>query len=43
VLVHGYLQTDLGVVARVLREKLVELEEFAEHIERYLERRLREQ
>lgn len=38
VLVHAYLQTDLGIVERVLREKLVELEEFAERIERYLER-----
>ena len=37
VLVHGYLPTDLGIVERVLREKLVELEEFAERIERYVD------
>jgi uncharacterized protein YutE (UPF0331/DUF86 family) len=38
VLVHGYLQTDLGIVERILREKLAELDEFAEHIERYIQR-----
>lgn len=38
VLVHGYLQTDLAVVERILSEKLAELEEFADHIERYVQR-----
>jgi len=39
VLVHGYLQTDLAIVERVLREKLAELEDFAARVEDYLERR----
>jgi uncharacterized protein YutE (UPF0331/DUF86 family) len=36
VLVHGYLQVDLDVLERVLREKLQELDEFAVRIEAYL-------
>lgn len=36
VLVHGYLQVDLDVLERVLREKLTELEEFAVRVEAYL-------
>ena len=34
VLVHGYLQTDLSIVERVLREKLDEFDEFADAIDR---------
>jgi uncharacterized protein YutE (UPF0331/DUF86 family) len=37
VLVHGYLQVDLGVVEKVLSEKLDELAAFADRIEAYLE------
>jgi uncharacterized protein YutE (UPF0331/DUF86 family) len=33
VLVHGYLQVDLGVVEAVLKQKLAELEEFARLVE----------
>ena len=36
VLVHGYLQVDLDVLERVLREKLTDLEEFAVRVEAYL-------
>jgi uncharacterized protein YutE (UPF0331/DUF86 family) len=36
VLVHGYLQVDLDVLERVLREKLQDLDEFAVRIEAYL-------
>lgn len=36
VLVHGYLQVDLQILERVLREKLPDLEEFANQIEAYL-------
>ncbi len=36
ILVHGYLQVDLAVVERVLREKLPEFEEFARHVEAHL-------
>lgn len=36
VLVHGYLQVDLDVLERVLREKLKDLDEFAARIEAYL-------
>jgi len=38
VLVHGYLQVDLGIVQRVLREGLPDLDEFARHVEAHLER-----
>ena len=37
VLVHGYLQVDLNVLERVLRDKLRELDEFALRVEAYLE------
>lgn len=37
ILVHGYLQVDLGILERVLNEKLVDLEEFAGRIEAHLE------
>ena len=37
VLVHGYLQVDLGIVERVLKEELQNLEAFASHVEKYLE------
>jgi len=36
VLVHGYLQVDLAVLEQVLREKLLELEEFAVCVETHL-------
>jgi uncharacterized protein YutE (UPF0331/DUF86 family) len=36
VLVHGYLQVDLGIVERILNEKLLELEQFAAHVDAYL-------
>ena len=36
VLVHGYLQVDLGILERVLREKLGEMEEFAVFVDTYL-------
>jgi len=39
VLVHGYLQIDLAVVERVLREELDNLETFAVHVEKYIETR----
>lgn len=38
VLVHGYLQVDLAVVERVLKEKLTDLEQFASQVETYLAR-----
>ena len=36
VLVHGYLQVDLGVVEGVLRHRLDDLEEFAGRVEAHL-------
>ena len=36
VLVHGYLQVDLGVLARVWHEKLDDLDEFAVRVETYI-------
>ena len=36
VLVHGYLQVDLNVLERVLRDKLQDLDEFALQVEGYL-------
>ncbi len=38
ILVHGYLQVDLGILERVLNERLGELEEFAACVEVHLER-----
>jgi uncharacterized protein YutE (UPF0331/DUF86 family) len=38
VLVHGYLQVDLEILERVLRERLSELQEFADRVEQYLAR-----
>ncbi len=38
VLVHGYLQVDLDVLERVLRERLQDLDEFARQVEAYLAR-----
>jgi len=38
ILVHGYLQVDLQILERVLREKLPELEEFASRVEAHLGR-----
>lgn len=38
VLVHAYLQVDLMIVERVLREKLQEFEQFAQFVEAYLAR-----
>lgn len=38
VLVHGYLQVDLEILARVMNEGLADLEEFAGHVEAHLER-----
>lgn len=38
VLVHGYLQVDLGILERVLHERLGDLEEFAACVEAYLAR-----
>lgn len=38
VLVHGYLEVDLGILERVLNEQLGDFTEFAEHVERYLDR-----
>ena len=32
----GYLQVDLGILERVLREKLGEMEEFAVFVDTYL-------
>ena len=39
VLVHGYLQVDLAVVERVLREELGNLAAFAVHVDKYIETR----
>lgn len=36
VLVHGYLEVDLDLVATVLAEHLDDFEEFARHVERWL-------
>ena len=36
VLVHGYLQVDLNVLERVLRDKLQDLDEIAFQVEAYL-------
>ena len=38
VLVHGYLQLDLAIVQRVMKEGLRDLGDFAGHVEAYLER-----
>jgi uncharacterized protein YutE (UPF0331/DUF86 family) len=38
VLVHGYLEVDLGVLERVLDQGLGDFAEFSAHVERYLER-----
>ncbi len=38
VLVHGYLQVDLDILERVLRERLQDLDEFALRVEAYLAR-----
>ncbi len=37
VLVHGYLQVDLNVVEKVLSQRLGDLAEFADRVERSLE------
>ena len=37
VLVHGYLEVDLELVARFLAERLEDFEEFARHVERWLD------
>lgn len=37
VLVHGYLDVDLDLVARLLSESLDDFEEFAGHVERWLD------
>jgi uncharacterized protein YutE (UPF0331/DUF86 family) len=37
ILVHGYLEVDLGILHRVLNERLAEFSEFAAMVERYLE------
>lgn len=37
VLVHGYLEVDLEIVARFLAERLEDFEEFARCVERWLE------
>ncbi len=39
VLVHGYLQVDLTVVERVLREELDNLAAFAVHVEKHIDTR----
>ena len=36
VLVHGYLDVDLDLIAKLLRESLDDFEEFAGHVERWL-------
>ncbi len=36
VLVHGYLEVDLDLVATILAEHLDDFEEFARHVERWL-------
>jgi len=38
VLVHGYLQVDLEILERVLRDRLPELLEFSDRVEEYLGR-----
>ncbi len=38
VLVHGYLQVDMGILERILKEGLADLEEFAGLVEAHLER-----
>lgn len=38
VLVHGYLEIDLDLLARMLSERLDDFEEFATHIEHWLAR-----
>lgn len=39
VLVHGYLEVDLGLVERVLAERLEDFRAFAADVERHLEQR----
>ena len=39
VLVHGYLDVDTEIVARMLAERLDDFEKFAHHIERWLDDR----
>ncbi len=36
VLVHGYLEVDLGLVHRILNDRLADFEAFARHVEAYL-------
>ena len=36
VLVHGYLEIDLDLIARMLSERLDDFEEFASHVEHWL-------
>ena len=38
VLVHGYLEVDLDVVARLLGERLTDFDLFVDHLERFLAR-----
>ena len=38
VLVHGYLQVDAGILESALKEGRSELSDFADHIEKHLER-----
>jgi uncharacterized protein YutE (UPF0331/DUF86 family) len=38
VLVHGYLEVDLGLLQRILSERLRDFREFSDHVERYLEK-----
>ena len=37
VLVHGYLDVDLGILQRVLNEHIADLESFADSVEAYIE------
>ena len=39
VLVHGYLEVDLDLIARMLSERLDDFEEFASHVEHWLAER----
>jgi uncharacterized protein YutE (UPF0331/DUF86 family) len=38
ILVHGYLEVDLGILHAVLNSRLVEFSEFADAIERHIDR-----
>jgi uncharacterized protein YutE (UPF0331/DUF86 family) len=38
VLVHGYLEVDLAILTRIVRERLADFSTFADHVQRHLQR-----